>query len=75
MERRCTRTSQSRVSLAAALVAAQYEHQETRRGYHNEASERTLTGPMGPLPLTVQRVALQAASGAVERRYGSRGLL
>ena len=39
--------------LAAALEAAPYERSGTRRGDRNGVKRRTLTGPTGPLALTL----------------------
>ncbi len=53
--------------LAAALGAASYERTEARRGYRNGQKARTLTGPTGPLALTLPRgVVFRAAGGATE---------
>jgi len=52
--------------LAAALAAAPYERSETRRGYRNGSKARTLTGPTGPLALTLPRGTLFAAAGEQE---------
>ncbi|KRT71746.1 MAG: transposase [Candidatus Rokubacteria bacterium CSP1-6] len=41
--------------LLAALGAAPWERSGARRGYRNGDKERTLTGPTGPLPLTLPR--------------------
>ena len=49
--------------LAAALEAAPYERSGTRRGYRNGVKRRTLTGPTGPLALTLPRGTLFAAAG------------
>jgi transposase-like protein len=54
--------------LEAALGAARYERTGARRGYRNGTSERTLTGPTGPLPLTVPRALLGTGPGAPEWR-------
>jgi putative transposase len=54
--------------LEAALGAARYERNGARRGYRNGTSERTLTGPTGPLALTVPRATLQTGTGATEWR-------
>ena len=48
--------------LAVALEAAPYERNRTRRGYRNGVKRRTLTGPTGPLALTLPRGTLFAAS-------------
>jgi transposase-like protein len=39
--------------LAALLDAGRYERRATRRGYRNGHKHRTLTGPTGPLGLTL----------------------
>src|SRR6266849_10588231 len=53
--------------LAAALGAGVYERTEARRGYRNGQKTRTLTGPTGPLALTLPRgVVFGAAGGATE---------
>jgi transposase-like protein len=53
--------------LAVALGAAVYERTETRRGYRNGQKARTLTGPTGPLALTLPRgVVFTAAGGTTE---------
>lgn len=44
--------------LRAALGAQPYERHDARRGYRNGTKTRTLTGPSGPLPLTVPRASL-----------------
>jgi putative transposase len=49
--------------LAAALAAAVYERTEGRRGYRNGQKARTLTGPTGPLALTLARGVLFTAGG------------
>jgi putative transposase len=54
--------------LEAALGAARYERKRDRRGYRNGTSERTLTGPTGPLPLTVPRATLRTGPSATEWR-------
>ena len=43
--------------LLATLGATPYERSEVRRGYLNGSKERTLTGPTGPLALTLPRAA------------------
>jgi len=45
--------------LAGALGADRYERETTRRGYRNGTKERTLTGPTGPVPLTLPRATLR----------------
>ena len=52
--------------LAVALEAAPYERNGTRRGYRNGVKARTLTGPTGPLALTLPRGTLFAAAGEHE---------
>jgi transposase-like protein len=54
--------------LVATLGAARYERNGTRQGYRNGTTERTLTGPTGPLPLTVPRATLRTGPGATEWR-------
>jgi putative transposase len=44
--------------LRAALGVQPYERHEARRGYRNGTKTRTLTGPSGPLALTVPRATL-----------------
>ncbi len=46
--------------LAIALGAGRYERHEARRGYRNGVKTRTLTGPTGPLALTLPRATLGA---------------
>jgi putative transposase len=53
--------------LAIALGAGRYERREDRRGYRNGARARTLTGPTGPLALTLPR----ATVGATGREWRS----
>jgi putative transposase len=52
--------------LRAALGTASYERSEGRRGYRNGSKARGLTGPTGPLTLTVPRATLFAGDGARE---------
>src|SRR6266852_4359879 len=52
--------------LRAALGATPYERSEVRRGYRNGIKTRTLTGPTGPVALTVPRATLFADGGARE---------
>ena len=54
--------------LQAALGASPYERTAERRGYRNGTIERTLTGPTGPVPLTLPRATLRTAAGATEWR-------
>src|SRR6266481_6168113 len=44
--------------LRAALGTTLYERSDCRRGYRNGIKTRTLTGPTGPLPLTLPRATL-----------------
>lgn len=55
--------------LMAAVGAARYARTGTRRGYRNGTIERPLTGPTGPLPLTVPRATLR--QGTEEREWRS----
>jgi putative transposase len=48
--------------LRAALGARSYERSELRRGYRNGTKTRTLTGPSGPVALTVPRATLFGAT-------------
>ena len=48
--------------LRAALGARSYERTEVRRGYRNGTKTRTLTGPSGPVALTVPRATLFGAT-------------
>jgi len=52
--------------LRAALGATPYERSEVRRGYRNGIKARTLTGPTGPVALTVPRATLFNVAGAKE---------
>ncbi len=52
--------------LLAALGATPYERSEVRRGYRNGTKERTLTGPSGPVALTLPRATLFRPAGATE---------
>ncbi len=52
--------------LLAALEATPYERSETRRGYRNGTKERMLTGPSGPVALTLPRATLFRATGTKE---------
>ena len=52
--------------LRATLGATPYERSERRRGYRNGTKERTLTGPSGPVALTLPRATLFGAAGAKE---------
>ena len=51
---------------ARALGAGRYERQRARRGYRNGTKTRTLTGPTGPLALTLPRATLAGPGGAQE---------
>src|SRR5437870_2699438 len=44
--------------LAIALGAGRYERHRARRGYRNGVKTRTLTGPTGPMALTLPRATL-----------------
>jgi transposase-like protein len=48
--------------LRAALGVQPYERNETRRGYRNGTKTRMLTGPSGPVALTVPRATLFGAT-------------
>ena len=52
--------------LAVALGAGRYERQRERRGYRNGRKARRLTGPTGPLALTLPRATLAAPGGGQE---------
>jgi putative transposase len=52
--------------LRAALGARPYERAESRRGYRNGTKTRTLTGPSGPVALTVPRATLFAGTATAE---------
>ena len=52
--------------LAGALGADRYEREAARRGYRNGTKERTLTGPTGPVPLTLPRATLSTPAGRKE---------
>lgn len=52
--------------LRTTLGATPYERSEARRGYRNGSKERTLTGPSGPVALTLPRATLFQAAGAKE---------
>jgi putative transposase len=52
--------------LAIALGAARYERQSERRGYRNGVKTRTLTGPTGPMALTLPRATLTGPDRAQE---------
>ena len=48
--------------LCAALGARSYERSDERRGYRNGTKARALTGPSGPVVLTVPRARLFGAT-------------
>jgi transposase-like protein len=52
--------------LAAVLGVELYERSEARRGQRNGVKTRTLTGPTGPLELTVPRARLFTRGGSQE---------
>src|SRR5881628_2474378 len=52
--------------LRAALGTASYERSEVRRGYRNGTKARTLTGPTGPVALSLPRATLFRGAGAKE---------
>src|SRR5262245_10538800 len=52
--------------LRTALGTIPYERTEVRRGYRNGTKARTLTGPTGPVTLTVPRATLFNGAGAKE---------
>jgi transposase-like protein len=52
--------------LAAALGAARYERNDARLGYRNGTKARTLTGPTGPLDLTLPRGLVHTSAGRQE---------
>lgn len=52
--------------LLATLGATPYERSEARRGYRNGTKARTLTGPSGPVALTLPRATLFRPAGATE---------
>lgn len=49
--------------LRAALGTSPYERRDVRRGYRNGVRERTLTGPTGPVALTLPRATLFSGAG------------
>src|SRR5262245_24527682 len=49
--------------LRAALGTSPYERRDLRRGYRNGVRERTLTGPTGPVTLTLPRATLFSGAG------------
>jgi putative transposase len=52
--------------LAAALGAGRYERSGGRLGYRNGTKPRTLTGPTGPLALTLPRGIVHTSGGTKE---------
>jgi hypothetical protein len=52
--------------LRAALGTIPYERSEVRRGYRDGIRERTLTGPTGPVALTLPRATVFGVAGARE---------
>ena len=52
--------------LRAALGTSPYERSDVRRGYRNGVRERTLTGPTGPVALTLPRATLFSGAGDVK---------
>src|SRR2546425_9935032 len=50
----------------AALGTSPYERRDVRRGYRNGVRERTLTGPTGPVALTLPRATLFSGAGDVK---------
>src|SRR2546428_3883590 len=52
--------------LRGALGTAPYERSEVRRGYRNGTKARVLTGPTGPVALTVPRASLFTVAGTKE---------
>jgi putative transposase len=52
--------------LTIALAARPYERNGERRGYRNGRKARTVTGPTGPLPLTLPRATMFGSAGARE---------
>jgi len=52
--------------MTAALGATPWERNGVRRGYRNGRKPRTLTGPTGPVPLTLPRGTLFTAEGERE---------
>ena len=55
-----------REELESKLGAAPYERAEIRHGYRNGTRHRTLSGPTGPLALTVPRATMFAPGGERE---------
>src|SRR5438094_9524867 len=62
--------------LRAALGTSPYERRDVRRGYRNGVRERTLTGPTGPVALTLPRATLFNGAGDAKngRRESSRAI-
>src|SRR5438874_198236 len=62
--------------LRAALGTTPYERSDVRRGYRNGTKARTLTGPTGPVALTLPRATLFAGAkewtSAIVPRYQRR---
>jgi transposase-like protein len=56
--------------LRSALGTTPYERSEVRRGYRNGTRERTLTGPTGPVALTLPRATVFGVAGAKEWTSG-----
>jgi transposase-like protein len=52
--------------LRAALGTSPYERRDVRRGYRNGVRERTLTGPTGPVALTLPRATLFSGTGGAK---------
>src|SRR5215813_7413801 len=52
--------------LRAALGTGRYERRDLRRGYRNGVRERTLTGPTGPVTLTLPRATLFSGAGGAK---------
>ena len=63
---RCAIETAVAEELARALGAAPYERSGDRRGYRNGQKARTLTGPTGPLALTLPRGTVFTAAGPKE---------
>jgi transposase-like protein len=55
--------------LAIALGAGRDERHGERRGYRNGVKPRTLTGPTGPLALTLPRATLVAPAREERRQH------
>ncbi len=52
--------------LASALGAGRYERHDEWRGYRNGVTTRTLTGPTGPMALTLPRATMVATGRGQE---------